>query len=82
MGGLHGDDQVLFGGHGLAQSIEGHRAGDFATLVAAHAVGHGPEPQFRGAQQRIFVVFTHASDDGLRGVSQELGHGVPTTVQR
>ncbi|MCY1407165.1 hypothetical protein D9M71_224550 [compost metagenome] len=75
MSRLHGVVEALPGRHTLAQGRHRHRTGDFAALVAAHTVGHRPETQFRGAEQRIFVVFAHAAGNRLRGVSQQLGHG-------
>ncbi|MNP31729.1 hypothetical protein D3C76_1248670 [compost metagenome] len=75
MGRLHRRLQVLAGGHGIPQGGDGDRAGHFTALVATHAVGHGPEPQIRGAEQRVFVVRAHTAGNGLRGINQGLGHG-------
>ncbi|MOA15786.1 hypothetical protein D3C78_1359660 [compost metagenome] len=68
MRALDGADQILAALGQAAQGLQGQRAGDFAALVAAHAVGHRPQVQRRATQQGILVVLAHPADSRQRRV--------------
>ena len=60
-------------GRGVAQKIDQKSTGNFAGLMAAHAVRHRPQAAFRTRQQGIFVNLAPATDMGTGNMFEAHG---------